>query len=107
MSLIKDVLIGFKKALSREEPSKERAKRRLKLLLIQDRATIAPEVLGLIRDEIIGVISRYIEVEEEGAELSIEMMGEEYALIANIPIKDVKRSAVRDAMRRARGDYEI
>lgn len=93
---------ALKKILSREEPSKEKAKKRLKLLLTYDRAAIAPEVLELIRDEIIRFISRYIEVEEEGVELSIERVGEEHALIANIPIKGMRRSAVRDAMRRAR-----
>jgi cell division topological specificity factor len=88
--------------IKREEPSKEKAKKRLKLVLMQDRAVLAPEILGLIKDEVIGVISKYVDVEGEGTELSIESIGDAYALIASIPIREVKRAVVKEAMMRAR-----
>lgn len=60
-------LLGFfsKKA------SKDTAKERLKLILIHDRATVSPELLENIKEEIMNVISKYVEIDRE--ELEIKM----------------------------------
>lgn len=74
---------------------KEVAKDRLKLILIHDRGDLAPETLDKIRREILEVISKYIEIDINDVEISLnkseDVEGEgSPALIANIPIKNIR-----------------
>lgn len=71
------------------------AKDRLKLVLMSDRAGCSPEVMEKIKNDIIAVISKYIEIDQEGLDINITQSaadGEDAgpALYANIPIKTVK-----------------
>lgn len=80
----------------KRENSKEIAKERLKLVLIHDRSNVSPEILEKLRYEIIEVISKYIEIDQEEMEIQLTKTqtdeGERIvpALVANIPIKSVK-----------------
>ena len=71
----------------RRKSSGDVAKDRLKLLLISDRANCSPEVMELIKNDIIKVISKYTQTESEGEN------GRVPALCANIPIKELKHSS--------------
>ena len=74
------------------------AKDRLKLLLISDRADCSPDVMENIKNDIIQVISNYMEIDAEGLDIQITQTesdgnnGAVPALFANIPIKDLKHS---------------
>ncbi len=76
------------------------AKDRLKLLLISDRANCTPQIMELIKNDIIQVISKYMEIDAEGLDIQITQTesegrnGSVPALYANIPIKDLKHSKV-------------
>ncbi|GAA0077296.1 cell division topological specificity factor MinE [Clostridium sp. CTA-5] len=88
--------MGFFKGLSSKPTPKEVAKDRLKLILIHDRGEIPTDTLEKIRKEILSVISKYIEIQVDDVEISVnksdDMEGEKSsALIANIPIKSIKR----------------
>ncbi|MGI6036760.1 MAG: cell division topological specificity factor MinE [Limnochordia bacterium] len=74
-----------------EEKSKNAAKERLRLILVHDRACMAPHLLETLREELIEVISKYMEIEESGFEVSLEQGDDSMALVANIPIREVKR----------------
>jgi cell division topological specificity factor len=77
----------LRKLISRGEPSSsEVAKQRLQLVLIHDRANISPGLLGLIKDEIISVISRHIEIDRNGVEINLSQQGRESRLVADIPL---------------------
>jgi len=71
--------------------SKKVAKDRLQLILIQDRAMLSPELLDKMKEDIIKVITKYVDVEVSNIELTITKTEDEYggypALVANIPIK--------------------
>lgn len=75
------------------------AKDRLKLLLVSDRANCSPEIMELIKNDIINVISKYMEIDREGLEIQMTQTesdgknGTVPALFANIPIKEVKHSS--------------
>ena len=71
--------------------SKEIAKERLRLVLVHDRATVSPRFLELLKEEIMEVIGNYMEIDPEGMEVSLDSMEEAVALIANIPVKKMKR----------------
>ena len=78
----------------KEITSKQAAKDRLTLVLMQDRASVSPDVFEMMKKEIIDVIKKYIEIDEESLEVEltrgVEVGLEGPALYANIPIKNVK-----------------
>lgn len=75
------------------------AKDRLKLLLVSDRANCSPEMMEQIKNEIIQVISKYMDIDTEGLDIQITQTESESnngtvpALFANIPIRDIKHTA--------------
>lgn len=81
----------------RDKSSKDIAKERLKLVLIHDRANVSPRFLDMIKTDIIKVLSNYIEIKESDLDIRLTRVSEEEnddnyksALVANIPIKDIK-----------------
>lgn len=83
------------KFLSREDSSKNVAKERLKLVLVHDRSNCSPELLETVREDLLRALSNYIEFDEDGLDIKIMRTSESKdgrpALVANIPIKSMKR----------------
>ncbi|SNU95726.1 Cell division topological specificity factor [Megamonas hypermegale] len=70
--------------------SKDIAKDRLKVVLIHDRANISPEIMQSIKNDIIEVISHYVDIDKSEMEISLENDSDSVALLANIPITRIK-----------------
>ena len=74
------------------------AKDRLKLLLVSDRASCSPEIMEAIKNDIIKVISKNMEIDAEGLDIQITRtecegsQGTVPALYANIPIRDIRKA---------------
>ena len=72
------------------------AKDRLKLVLVSDRAGCSPEIMEALKNEIIQVISKYMEIDTDNLNIQITQTESDTgngfvpAICANIPIKDVK-----------------
>lgn len=90
------ILESIKRLFTREISSKEIAKERLKLVLIHDRTSISPEIIEEIKEEIIQVISKHLEIDRSGMDFSLEGEENSMALIASIPIKGMKRHKKKD-----------
>ncbi len=96
-----DNIIKFFKRFSKDEnkDSKDTAKERLHLVLMQDRANVSADFLELMRQEIIEVIKKYIEVDERAIEVRLTNKENSDgtvgapALYANIPIVTIKDEA--------------
>ena len=71
--------------------SRDEAKRRLQLILAHDRASINPAMLNLMQEEILAVVARYVEVNQDEVEIALENSDRMTALIANLPIVKFKR----------------
>lgn len=95
----------FKKIIKKENSatnSKDTAKERLHLVLMQDRANVSADFLDLMRQEIIDVIKKYIEVDENAIDVRLTNKENEDgtngapALYANIPIISIKEEAKKE-----------
>ena len=81
----------------KKEPSKNIAKDRLKLVLVHDRSNCSTQVLEMLKNDIIKVISNYMEIDEDELDIQIAdtPAGESGdcvpALYANIPIKSMRK----------------
>ncbi len=84
----------------KKKTSGDIAKDRLKLVLVSDRANCSPDIMEMIKNDIIQVISKYMEIDAEGLDIQITQTesdgnnGNVPALYANIPIKDMKHPIV-------------
>ncbi|MFB2894218.1 cell division topological specificity factor MinE [Aerosakkonemataceae cyanobacterium BLCC-F50] len=76
--------------------SRDQVKRRLKVVLAHDRTGLSAQELEEMRKEIIEVISRYVELDNEELVFSIESNERSSALIANLPIRRAKKEEKRD-----------
>ena len=84
------------KLLNRNQKTfKEIAKDRLKVVLIHDRANISPEVMQALKNDIIEVISHYMDINKNEMEISLENDDNSVALLANIPVNRIKNQAKR------------
>ncbi|MCI8396644.1 MAG: cell division topological specificity factor MinE [Clostridia bacterium] len=87
--------------------SRDTAKERLHLVLMQDRANISADFLDLMRQEIIEVIKKYVDVDE--SEIDVRMTSKQNedgsngapALFANIPIINIKNDILVEKKKEA------
>lgn len=86
----------FKKENQKESNSGKEAKERLHLVLMQDRANVSADFLEMMKQEIIEVIKKYIDVDENSIDVRLTNQPNEDgsngapALYANIPIISIK-----------------
>ncbi len=90
-------LLGF---LNRRTPSKNIAKDRLKLVIVHDRVNTSTQLLEMLKNDIIKVISSYMEVDERELDIQISQGdggsgGENVPMLfAEIPIKNMRKRSV-------------
>jgi cell division topological specificity factor len=71
--------------------SKNVAKERLRLVLVHDRADVSPQMLEDLKEDLIKVISNYMEIDERALEVNLDTSDNTVALVANIPVVKMKR----------------
>ena len=103
--MFENIMNYFKKVTKKknnDSSSKDKAKERLHLVLMQDRANVSADFLDLMRQEIIDVIKKYIEVDESAIDVRLTNKENEDgtngapALYANIPIINIKEDIKRE-----------
>ena len=73
------------------------AKNRLQLALVSDRTGCSPELMEKIKNDIIEVLKKYVEIDPNGLDINLTQtrsddgVGSVPALYANIPIKEIRR----------------
>lgn len=110
-------LVNFFKKIGKNESketngSKNKAKERLHLVLMQDRANVSADFLELMKQEIIDVIKKYIEVEEN--EIDVRLTNEVKedgttgapSLYANIPIVNIRNDMKKEVQEEKKKDDE-
>ncbi|MFN2274862.1 MAG: cell division topological specificity factor MinE [Anaerolineales bacterium] len=74
-----------KVGLGRSRSAKS-AKERLQLVLVHDRAGISPGKLEVLKDDLIDVISRHLEIDTEHVEITLTRDRDQQRLVADIPL---------------------
>lgn len=87
-------MIDFLRSILGKEPpaSKNLAKERLRLVLVHDRATVSPHLLENLKEDLIKVISNYMEIDQKALEVQLNKEDDSVALVANIPVVKMKRT---------------
>ena len=97
--MFESIMNYWRKVTKKEDQtlkSKDAAKERLHLVLMQDRANVSADFLDLMKQEIIEVIKKYIDIDE--GSMDVRLTNKENtdgtngapALYANIPILNIK-----------------
>jgi len=81
---------GFFQTQEKEDNAKDVAVNRMKLVLMQDRTNLTPFLLEKMRGEMIAVLAKYVEMDQEALELNFEQEGEQMALMLSIPVLRAK-----------------
>jgi cell division topological specificity factor len=74
------------KIFSKEPSSADKAKDRLRLVLINDRTDLSAAALDNLKDDLLEVLSRYIKIDPKSMRIDITQEGRQQRLIADIPI---------------------
>ena len=90
-------VMGFFRQTEPEEveSAKDTACNRLRVVLMQDRTNLTPELMDRMRRELVELLSKYVEMDKEALDLSLEQDGDQVALMLSIPVI------------RAKDEYEI
>ncbi|MBD5633869.1 MAG: cell division topological specificity factor MinE [Candidatus Eremiobacteraeota bacterium] len=80
----------FNKLFNPTPPSGATAKERLRLVLLSDHLSLAPEVVEDLKRDLLVVISRYVEIDRANADVTFEHRQGEVAMLASIPITGVR-----------------
>ena len=75
----------------RRKQSAESAKERLQLVLIHDRTDLTSEELNKMKDELLQVISRHVDIDREAVQIDLAHDGRTQRLVADIPLRSVTR----------------
>jgi len=73
--------------LGRKPNSAGQAKERLKLVLIHDRTDLTPATMERMKNELINVISHYVEIDPNMVNIAMTQEGREQRLVADIPLR--------------------
>lgn len=85
-------MIEFFRKIFKPTTSSATAKERLRLVLLSDHLSLAPEVIDALKRELIAVISHYVEVDEQQVDVTFEQKDRAVAMLAEIPIISMKAS---------------
>lgn len=102
-------VLGFFRQTEQEETeaSKDTACNRLRVVLMQDRTNLTPELMERMRKEMVELLSKYVEMDKEALELNLEQDGDQVALMLSIPVirakdeEEIKETLAKEDAKKA------
>ncbi|MDY2648623.1 MAG: cell division topological specificity factor MinE [Pyramidobacter porci] len=86
-------MTDFLNRIFKRTKSKDNAKKRLQIVLMHDRKDISPEIMAAIREDILKVISKYMDVDNTGIDIDLNDDENMVALEVSVPVKGMKRAS--------------
>ena len=105
-------LLGFFRQAEAEENSKDVARNRLRVVLMQDRTNLTPQLLERMRGELVELLSKYLEMDKDALELNLDQDGEQMALALSIPVirakdeEEIQKAIEEEEARKAKAAEE-
>ncbi|HEV2261289.1 MAG TPA: cell division topological specificity factor MinE [Candidatus Rubrimentiphilum sp.] len=106
---LNEILTKLNQFFGREN-SGATAKERLRLVLMSDHLSLAPDMVDRMKRDLVEVVSRYVEVDRDKIDVRFEHQDRVFAMLANVPILSVNRtppSPPRPRRRRRRKSSDI
>ena len=107
-NLYNKVMGFFRQAETEEvESAKDTACNRLRVVLMQDRTNLTPELMDRMRRELVELLSKYVEMDKEALDLSLEQDGDQVALMLSIPVirakdeEEIKEALAKEDAKKA------
>lgn len=98
----------FDKLFGRKKPAApsagEMARERLTLMLVHDRLKLTPDLLDRIKEELLGVISKYVEIDETGVDVELTHSEHSDKLVAKMPVRRQRLQFQRDVLEPGMGN---
>lgn len=87
----------LQRLLGRAQPtgSADIAKERLKVVLMSDRTNISPGLLETLKDEIVAGISKHVEIDREGMQVTVTQGRDYNRIVVDIPVLRTRPAAVQ------------
>ncbi len=86
-------MLGVLRRFLGDRSSGQVARKRMQFVLMHDRVDITPDMMEAVKNDIIKVLSRYMEIENGSIKVDLEQGKDFMALISNVQIKRVYRHA--------------
>jgi len=102
-------VLGFFRQTEKEEveSAKDTACNRLRVVLMQDRTNLTPELMDRMRKELVELLSKYVEMDKEALDLSLEQDGDQVALMLSIPVIRAKdEDEIKEALAKEDAEKE-
>lgn len=102
-------VMGFFRQTEQEEveSAKDTACNRLRVVLMQDRTNLTPELMDRMRRELVELLSKYVEMDKEALDLSLEQDGDQVALMLSIPVIRAKdEDEIKEALEAEEAESE-
>jgi cell division topological specificity factor len=80
----------FRSLFNPSPPSGATAKERLRLVLLSDHLSLAPDVMEAMKRDLLEVLSRYVEIDMAHADVTFEQREAEVAMLASVPITGMR-----------------
>jgi cell division topological specificity factor len=84
----------FERLSSGSKKSANQAKERLKFVLIHDRTNLSPGEMDSLKNDILDVISKHVDIDPEAVHIIMTQEGREQRLVADIPLKGDHRRKI-------------
>ncbi len=86
-------MIGLLRRMFGDKASGQVARKRMQIVLMHDRMDITPDLMEAVKNDIVAVLSKYMEIDNKSLKVDLEQGKDFMALISNVQVKRVYRHA--------------
>jgi cell division topological specificity factor len=88
---VRDLIYWLRQFFTNYEPSGQTARKRLQLVLMQDRIGLTQGELEAMKMDLLEVVSKYLVIEPDEVKIEVKNFDSSTLLLSSIPVKDIVR----------------